>query len=107
MSFFKWGYEFDGSYTNPNMLSPTPGVYVIWCQTKNAWKILDVGESGNVIASIIYHESTDRWKRNCSGTIRYSATYIPDKKERLELEKKIRISERVICGDHKSAIKHK
>ena len=88
MTFSKWGYEFDGAYTNPNMLRPAPGVYVIWCQTRSHRKILDLGESGNVVERIIYHDRTGSWKQNCSGTIRYSAAYVSTKKERLKLEKK-------------------
>lgn len=102
MTYSKWGYEFDGPYTNPNMLRPDPGVYVIWCQTRNNWKILDVGESENAVEKIVYHERADKWKQNCSGTIRYSTAYIPAKKERLALEKKIRNSKRIVCEDHKT-----
>lgn len=102
MNYSKWGYEFDGPYNNPNMLRPAPSVYVIWCQTRNQWKILDVGESENVVETIIYHENAGSWKQNCSGTIRYSAAYLSAKKERLALEKKIRNSNRIVCEDHKA-----
>lgn len=104
MTYSKWGYEFDGAYTNPNMLRPVPGVYVIWCQTRNNWKILDVGESENVVAKIIYHERAGQWKQNCSGTIRYSAAYMSAKKDRLKLEKKIRNSKRIVCENHKTML---
>lgn len=80
------------------MLDPLPGVYVIWCQTRNNSKILDVGESENVIEKIIYHDRTESWKKNCSGTIQYSAAYISDKQERLKLKRKIRNFNRVVCS---------
>lgn len=95
MTYSKWGYVFDGAYANPNMLRPLPGVFVIWCQTKSKWKILDLGQSGNVVESIIYHERAVTWKRICSGTIRFSAAYIQTKKERLKLEKTIRNSKEI------------
>jgi len=99
MSFQRWDYEFDGTYINPNSLKEEAGVYVIWCNTGNTWKILDVGESDNVVSRILHHDRADCWEQNCDGTIHYSATYISNQQERRDLENRIRSREQVICGE--------
>lgn len=99
MAFTRWGYEFDGAHSDPNMLRGGAGVYVIWCKNGEFWSILDVGESENVLERINNHDRADCWTRNCSGTIWYSATYIADQSQRVDLENRIRIRERVICGE--------
>jgi hypothetical protein len=99
MSFQGWGYQFDGGYLTPDGLKLKPGVYVIWCRSGDVWTILDVGESEDVRWRLSTHERSDCWKRNCFGTIYYTATYIPDKNERAMLEKKIRSSQKISCGE--------
>jgi len=99
MSFKKWDHEFDGAFTNPNSLKPAAGVYVIWCDPGKYWIVLDVGESENVVERIKNHDRADCWRRNCSGNIYYSATYISDQTDRIDLEYRIRSQERVACGE--------
>lgn len=97
--FEKWGYHFDGAYTNPNNLQSAAGVYVIWCKTNDSWTILDVGESDDVKDRINNHDRADCWQDNCPGTIYYSATYISNPQERSNLEQRIRNEEDVACGE--------
>lgn len=97
--FDRWDYHFDGAYTDPKRLREAAGVYVIWCKADNQWIILDVGESDNVRERLNNHERFDCWEDNCSGTIYYSATYISDQQERLDLEQRIRNEEDVACGE--------
>jgi len=99
MGFSRWGYNFDGAFNSPDKLKPLPGVYVIWCNYGDNWKILDVGESENVRDRVKDHNRSDCWEENCSGSIYYSATYISDDKERRNLERKIRETEYVVCGE--------
>jgi len=99
MAFTKWGHEFDGAFSDPSSLKPLAGVYVIWCSPGNYWNVLDVGESEDVVERIKNHDRADCWHRNCSGTIYYSATYISDQKDRLDLEYRIRSQEQVVCGE--------
>ncbi|OQX51342.1 MAG: hypothetical protein B5M54_11065 [Candidatus Aminicenantes bacterium 4484_214] len=97
MGFTRWGYYFYGPFSDLDELSDAPGVYVLLCEIgKN---ILDVGESENVRARVKNHERSDCWRENCFGAIIYSVTYILDEEERRELEKRIRESERVACGE--------
>ena len=77
------------------MLRSLPSVFVIRCQTKSKWKISDLGQSENVVESIIYHERAAMWKRICSGTIRFSAVYIQTKAERHKLERTIKNSKEI------------
>jgi hypothetical protein len=99
MSFQGWGYQFDGGYLNPDGLKIKAGVYVLWCRFKDSWTILDVGESDDVRWRLSTHERSGGWKENCPGKIYYTATYISDKNERTALEKKIRSSHKVVCGE--------
>lgn len=89
MSFKMWDYEFEGYYIDPNRLQESPGVYVIWCKEDDRWIILDAGESDNVREQILNHDRADYWRKNCKGTIHYSATYIDDPRERADLEWRI------------------
>ena len=101
MAFERWGYQFDGAYTSPDHLQPRPGVYVIWCRIGDDWSVLDVGESDDARERVINHERADCWRRNCVGTIYYSATYTPDLDEygRRAVEQHIRNITNPPCGE--------
>jgi len=102
MAFERWGYQFDGAYLDPNGLQARAGVYVIWCQPlQGDWTVLDVGESDDVRDRINKHDRSDCWRKNCSGTIQYSATYTPNLNEgqRRDIESRIRSLGRVACGE--------
>lgn len=96
MSFERWGYQFDGAYTLPDSLQSRSGVYVIWCKSGVDWTVLDVGESANVKDRVSNHERADCWRRNCSGTIYYTATYTSSGRE--EIEQRIRTLTNPPCG---------
>lgn len=98
MSITRWGYEFDVALGDAGVLESRAGVYVIFCDTGDSWGVLDVGESEDVVDRINNHDRRDCWFLNCSGTVRYSATYISDPEERHDLENRIRSHENVICG---------
>jgi hypothetical protein len=101
MPFERWGYQFDGAYTSPDSLEPLPGIYIIWCRSKQGtWQVLDIGESENVKESSNNHERRPCWLQNCQGQIYYSATYTPNigKNKRLEIEEKLRSESRPLCG---------
>jgi hypothetical protein len=100
LSFERWGYQFEGAFSSPGSLKSTSGVYVIWCDGGDDWKVLDVGEAGDVKARVKGHDRADCWKHNCSGTIRYSATYTPDMTadQRRQIEQTIRDLTHPPCG---------
>ncbi len=99
MGFERWGYQFDGPYLNILMLDDRPGVYVVWCDKNDTLSILDVGESFSIRERFPSHRRESCWNKNCGGTIKYSVTYISDMAERLRLERTIRSSVAVPCGD--------
>ena len=100
MAFERWGYQFDGAYTNCESLEERSGVYVIWCKINDHWSVLDVGESSSVRERVCQHDREDCWRRNCKGTIYYSATYTPNLQQegRKAIESRIRQITNPPCG---------
>lgn len=99
LTFQKWDYEFDGTYSDTRFLRPEPGVYIIWCDSGNIRTFLDVGESDNVLDRINNHERKDCWFQNCQGIIQHSVVYIADQKERRDLVDRIKSAEQMACGE--------
>lgn len=101
MSFKRWGYTFEGAWTDPIGLESRSGVYVIWCKSGQVWAVMDVGESHDVKNRVLTHDRRPDWLEHCSGTIYYCATYTPKLQQagRMEIEKRIRNLEKPPCGD--------
>ena len=102
MSFKRWGYEFDGSFPDPDDLESLPGVYVIKCRTDGGFYVLDVGQAEDVKDRCRNHERFDCWDDNCgSGIFYYSAHYMPDSSEsdRIKVERDIRDQANPPCGE--------
>ena len=101
MGFSRWGYDFEGAWSDPNYLESRSGVYVIWCKSGDTWKVLDVGESHDVKERVQNHDRANCWQRNCNGTLYYSVTYTPHLQQtgRKEIEQKIRQIENPPCGE--------
>ncbi len=98
-TFSLWGHTFYGAYSTPGALASMPGVYVIWCERKIAWKVLDVGECEDVRERVSNHERVVCWKRNCYASPRYCAFYSSNAAERRALVEKIRRIARPPCGE--------
>jgi len=101
MAFEKWGYTWDGAFTDPNKLEDRSGIYVIWCKNGEDWKVLDVGESATVKTRVLGHDRAGCWARNCRGTIYYTAHYTPGLQQtgRIEIEQRIRSITNPPCGE--------
>jgi len=102
MSFERWGYTFEGAFSRPESLPPGQGVYVIWCEPEQGgWLVLDVGESEDARERVMHHERAGCWRRNCRGTIYYSATYTPGftEEQRRAIEQRIRNLKNPPCGE--------
>jgi hypothetical protein len=95
------GHTFYGAYSTAAALASMPGVYVVWCERRITWKVLDVDESEDVRERVANHERTACWKRNCrgAGSIRYCAFYSSNKTKRKLLVEKIRRIARPPCGE--------
>jgi hypothetical protein len=100
MAFERWGYTFEGAWTDANMLESRSGVYVIWCRSGETWTVLDVGESQNVQNRVLTHDRSTDWERICNGAIYYSATYTPILQQpgRMQIEQHIRSIANPPCG---------
>jgi len=73
---FTWeGLLWEGVFSEAESLDHRAGVYVVWCQAGDSWKVLDVGDAEDIRQRIEGHDRKDCWRRNCSGTIRYAAYY--------------------------------
>ncbi len=94
-------YQFEGAYKSTDTLKSRQGVYVIWCEDKGKWTVLDVGETTDVKQRVGNHERANSWRQNCTGTIYYSATYTLNlqQAERMKIEKKIRDKANLLCGE--------
>jgi len=101
MVFERWGYQFEGAWSDPGRLESRSGVYVIWCKVGEKWNVLDVGESHDVRDRVMNHDRSDCWVRNCTGEIFYSATYTPNLQQsgRKEVEQYVRDQTTPPCGD--------
>jgi hypothetical protein len=100
VSFERWGFQFEGAFSSSDNLKSVSGVYVIWCKEGDNWKVLDVGEADDVKGRVSNHDRADCWKRNCFGTIYYSATYTPGltEEQRRQIEQRIRSLTDPPCG---------
>jgi len=92
MGFEKWGYSFEGAYTDCSLLEALSGVYLIWCNYTGDWTVLDIGEADNIREKVCNHERRHEWLKHCPGSVYFSAKYMPDSlpEERRKVERDIR-----------------
>ena len=93
------GYEFEGPFNSTDNLKNFSGVYIIHYKNNEGKYIrLDVGESENVKDRIETHDRKNCWSRNANGDITVSAYYC-NENERMRIEKIIRSSSNLSCGE--------
>jgi len=79
-------------------------IYVIICvDTNGKWKILDVGQTGELEDRIDSHDRKECWKKNCPNQNIWECVYpMPGNKyteqDRLDIEKKLRDQYNPPCG---------
>jgi|GEM_PF-638851 len=102
-TFLLWGYRFRGTYASPSGLASMPGVYVIWCETKTSWKVVDADESDDLRHNVTHHSRKACWKRACRKGLRYAAYYTPglSQTERESIVRRIRKIGKPPCGGEK------
>jgi len=88
-------FELVGS--DPKLLKPQPGIYLVWANQK----LLDIGEAGDVQGRVSNHDRRDCWERNATGAIMYGAHYMPgaSEQERRDLEANLRAMDDFQCGE--------
>lgn len=99
------GYPFKCVRLAQADFSDIAAVYVVLCVTDSAgnYRVLDVGESGQVGSRIDDHDRKECWKRNCeSGSIWVCVLRLPtssySKEERRAIESGLRQSLGPTCG---------
>ena len=100
MPFTKWAYDFEGPFADPAALKVEPGLFVIWCESKETWRVLDLDEAENVRAAMDQPKRKTCWHENCGGNLYYSVMYAKDMPERRRkrIEAEIRRYENPPCG---------
>ena len=69
------GYEFNGPWVLPTTLSDRPGVYVVLCESCTGYRVLEVGESTDVLRTLDDRDRRCCASIYCSGSIRFAAHY--------------------------------
>ena len=79
-------------------------IYVILCVAKDGtWRVLDVGQSGQVGTRIDNHDRQDCWRHNCPSNNIWVCIYpMPTDQytetDRLKVERKLRLKFNPPCG---------
>jgi len=102
MAFERWNRRFEGPFFIPDFLKHKPGVYVIWCNARGVWTIVDVGGASDVRTVVSNQKNVDCWKSYSEGKIYYSATYTAEQQheERSQIERLIRTTLPISRGSH-------
>lgn len=84
--------------------SDVAAIYLILCVAQDGnWKVIDVGQSGQVGTRIDVHDRQECWKRNCPNNniwvcIYKTPTSSYTKEQREALEGKLRDAYKPVCG---------
>jgi hypothetical protein len=79
-------------------------IYVILCvDNSGSWKVIDVGQSGQVGSRIDTHDRQECWEKNCPNKNIWVCIYktpstLYTKEQRIDLEGKIRDYYKPVCG---------
>jgi hypothetical protein len=93
-------FNFEGPYTNTNLLRDNSGVYAVHCHRDNAYFLIDVGESATVKTRVENHDRKDCWAGNCAGALTVSVLYTPGQQQagRMAIEQELRNQFNPPCG---------
>lgn len=92
------GFNFEGPWVLGQNFNDVPGIYVIY--SGQTW--LDVGETDKLGQRINgdNHERKPQWIKQSSGyPIRIVFLRVPDQKERLMVESRLRVALNPCCGE--------
>ncbi|MFK7825711.1 MAG: hypothetical protein AB8G05_16280 [Oligoflexales bacterium] len=93
-------FDFDGPYADHSNLKTKPGIYAVMVWKGNYWRLLDVGESQNVVEKLGNHERQGEWFLYSKNKDRaYAAFYEEDESKRKEIEGAIRTKSNPPCGE--------
>lgn len=95
------GLEFEGPYTHTDALLDRSGIYAILTDDPvTTYKVIDVGESGEVKTRIENHDRKPCWTRNNKGRLYVAVLYTPGANQagRVEIEQQLRSRINPVCG---------
>lgn len=92
-------YPFNGPFTDTAGLHGQSGVYAILeaLPTYGQYKVIDVGESGNVRERVDNHDRKDCWRRHAKGQLSVAAYYC-NEATRVTIERELRAHFDPPCG---------
>ncbi|MFP5230427.1 MAG: hypothetical protein ACLGXA_22655 [Acidobacteriota bacterium] len=91
-------YTFEGPFAKPDALQRRSGVYAIVGRNgPGGWKIVDIGESGDLRGRIESHDREDCWNRQTSSSWSVAAYYC-DEPTRMRIETALRGQYNPPCG---------
>jgi len=93
-------YNFEGPFENSASLKRQSGVYCILGRNSDAeqWKVVDIGEAGDVQERVATHDRSECWKRRGYRQLAV-AVYYCDERTRIQVEKELRAQYNPPCGD--------
>lgn len=99
MSITIGNLAFEGPFLNASQLLARSGVYAILGRTasNDNWKVVDVGEAGDVRSRVESHDRQDQWSRCGHGTLTVAAYYC-DEVNRMRVESALRQQYKPPCG---------
>lgn len=91
---------FEGPFTNTAQLQAKSGVYVILGRNgqQENWKVVDVGESGDLRNRVDTHDRESSWKRQGCSVLAVAAYYCAEA-ERMRVEAALRQQYNPPCGE--------
>jgi hypothetical protein len=94
-------YNFNDPVTQVDHLLSQSGVYTILGRNggNQRWTVVDIGESADVRARVANHDRIDQWRR-CGHTIFAAAALYVGERERMVVERELRILYNPPCGKH-------
>jgi hypothetical protein len=90
--------SFDGPFSDPAQLLARSGVYAILGGGGGNWKVVDVGESGDVKDRVANHDRKLQWQKTGHATLSVAAFYC-NAATRMTVEKQLRDQYKPTCGD--------
>ncbi len=92
-------YEFDGPYNDFNNLKSEAGIYAVMVWKDNGWRLLDMGESENIVQNLSTHKRQSEWDLYSKKKARaFAALYEQDTQARKDIQEKLREKARPPCG---------
>ena len=99
MAIAIYEYEFDGPYADINSLKSKPGIYAVMVWKDEDWRLLDMGESQNIVEKLSSHERKEEWSLYSKKKTRaYAGFYEEDAEKRHEIQEELRSKARPPCG---------